>query len=149
MFRKSGALPFEVCGAPWIDGEHLATQLNALALPGLRFRPTQFVPTASKYAGEICDGVQVHVFARDLLCSVSAGVWLLVTLKQLFPDYFSWQIPSWEGHLPHIDLLTGSGMLRQCLDTGADIETLLVAWTKDALQFAPTWRKYDMYSAQA
>ena len=53
--------PFEVVGAPWLDGRALAQALNRLALPGARFRPTHFVPSASKHAGLTCQGVQVHV----------------------------------------------------------------------------------------
>ncbi|MGQ9768886.1 MAG: exo-beta-N-acetylmuramidase NamZ family protein, partial [Anaerolineae bacterium] len=41
---RGTALPFEVVGAPWLDGHALAHALNQLALPGVRFRPTQFEP---------------------------------------------------------------------------------------------------------
>jgi len=145
---RGTALPFEVCGTPWIDGEDLAAQLNALALPGARFRPTQFIPTASKYAGEVCEGVQIHVLARDLLRPVAMGVWMLATLKRLYPEHFAWQIPSWEGHLPHIDLLTGSDQVRRCLDAGQDIAALLAAWTTELLHVAPALRHYDIYPAR-
>jgi uncharacterized protein YbbC (DUF1343 family) len=31
--------PFELTGAPWIDAERFAAQMNALELPGVFFRP--------------------------------------------------------------------------------------------------------------
>ncbi|MCX7975154.1 MAG: DUF1343 domain-containing protein, partial [Candidatus Aminicenantes bacterium] len=58
--------PFELCGAPWIDGYELAKKMNSLNLPGVRFREAWFTPTFSKYRGELCGGVQIHVFNRDL-----------------------------------------------------------------------------------
>src|SRR5580698_5335222 len=53
--------PFEIVGAPWIDGARLADDLHALALPGMRARPMTFQPTFQKHAGKVCGGVQVHV----------------------------------------------------------------------------------------
>lgn len=57
--------PFEIIGAPWIDGYELSDRLNAVGLPGVRFRPTWFAPNTSKFAGVTCGGVQVHVFDRS------------------------------------------------------------------------------------
>lgn len=144
---RGTALPFEVCGAPWMDGETLAAQLNALALPGVVFRPTQFMPSASKYAGEVCEGVQVHVLERHLLRPVALGVWLLATLRRLYPEFFGWIMPSWEGHLPHIDLLTGSDQLRHCLDAGQPVPDLLAAWDAEAGRATPSLRRYALYPA--
>ena len=53
--------PFEIVGAPWIDGAKLADDLQALAMPGVRARPLTFQPTFQKHAGRICGGVQIHV----------------------------------------------------------------------------------------
>ncbi|RPI99280.1 MAG: DUF1343 domain-containing protein, partial [Candidatus Aminicenantes bacterium] len=56
--------PFEQFGAPWIDANELAARLNALALPGVRFREAWFTPWFSKFQGELCGGCQVHVTDR-------------------------------------------------------------------------------------
>ena len=58
---RGTALPFETLGAPWLDGYPVAQSLNALNLPGVRFRPLYFIPSASKHAGQKCGGIQVHV----------------------------------------------------------------------------------------
>jgi uncharacterized protein YbbC (DUF1343 family) len=71
---RGTALPFEICGAPYIDPAQLADALNALELPGVRYRPHTFTPTASKYTGEVCHGVQAHITAssyRPLLAWVA------------------------------------------------------------------------------
>ena len=70
---RGTAKPFEQFGAPFIDGARLADALNSRALPGVGFRPTFFQPTASKYAGATCEGVQVHVLDRAAFEPVGAG----------------------------------------------------------------------------
>ena len=64
--------PFEVLGAPWLDGGRLAQVLNARAIPGVRFSPLHFTPSASVFAGERCGGVRLDVVDREALRAVSA-----------------------------------------------------------------------------
>jgi uncharacterized protein YbbC (DUF1343 family) len=55
-------LPFEVVGAPDIDGVALAEKLNAFwPGKGLFFRPIRYKPFYSTHAGKLCGGVQVHI----------------------------------------------------------------------------------------
>ncbi len=65
--------PFEQLGAPWIDGPALADALNARRIPGVRFYPVRFTPTASKYAGQACKGVFMIVTDRAALRPVRLG----------------------------------------------------------------------------
>jgi uncharacterized protein YbbC (DUF1343 family) len=58
--------PFRQFGAPWIDPNALATRLNALAIPGLRFAPTSFTPTSSKHQGRQCHGVEITLLDRTV-----------------------------------------------------------------------------------
>jgi len=143
---RGTALPFEVCGAPWIDGEALAAYLNALALPGVRFRPTQFVPTTSKFGGEVCGGVQLHVIDRATFRPVTAGLHLLAALKALYPADFAWLSQSWEGTHPHIDLLAGTDQVRRALDAGADVTELAGGWEDAVAEFAQVSRQYWLYT---
>src|SRR5690606_26751967 len=57
--------PFEICGAPYIDGAVLAEALAGEALPGVAFRPLVFTPTFDKFTGQACGGVQLHVTDRS------------------------------------------------------------------------------------
>ena len=143
---RGTALPFEICGAPWLDGAALAGYLNALALPGVRFRPTQFVPAASKFAGEVCGGVQIHVTDRAVFRPVTAGLHLLVALKALYPAEFAWLPQSWEGAHPHIDLLAGTDQVRHALDTGVDVTELVAGWGDAVADFEQTSRQYWLYT---
>ncbi len=143
---RGTALPFEVCGAPWIDGEALAGSLNALALPGVRFRAMQFVPAASKFAGEVCGGVQIHVIDRAVFRPVTVGLHLLAALKTLYPADFAWLPQSWEGAHPHIDLLTGTDGVRQAIDAGADVTELTAGWADAVAEFEQASRQYWLYA---
>lgn len=80
--------PFEHIGAPWIDGMRLAEALNARAIPGVRFYPVQFTPTASKFANEACQGVFIVVTDRQAVRPVRVGVEIASALHRLFPGRF-------------------------------------------------------------
>jgi uncharacterized protein YbbC (DUF1343 family)/CubicO group peptidase (beta-lactamase class C family) len=80
--------PFEHVGAPWIDGNQLAEELNARALPGVRFYPVSFTPTSSKYASERCEGVFIIVADREALQPVRVGLEIASALARLYPAQF-------------------------------------------------------------
>lgn len=62
--------PFELIGAPWINGRKLAENLNSRELPGIKFRPASFTPTFDEYEGEVCSGIYLTVTNRDKFKSV-------------------------------------------------------------------------------
>ncbi len=136
--------PFELIGAPWLDAHRLADQLNALNLPGVRFRPAYFTPTFSKHQGERCAGVQIHILDRRSLPAVEVGVHLLAAARAQDPQRFAWRPPGGGGR-PFIDLLAGGDGLRRHLDQGAPAEELLAAWRQDAAAFAARRRPYLLY----
>jgi uncharacterized protein YbbC (DUF1343 family) len=80
--------PFELVGAPWItDAPALADSLNGLELPGVRFEPARFTPTASPYAGEPVGGVRVVVTDRNAVRPVRLGLALGRTLRERYREY--------------------------------------------------------------
>jgi len=78
--------PFELFGAPWIDGKALADALSADGLAGIQFTPFSFVPAASKFSGETCGGVHFAVVDRDAFPPVEAAMWMLGSLYDLFGE---------------------------------------------------------------
>ncbi len=78
--------PFEVLGAPWINARQLAGYLNARDLAGIRFVPTSFTPTASNYANQLCQGVNMIVTDRNVLDSPEMGIELAAALRTLYPN---------------------------------------------------------------
>ena len=80
--------PFEVFGAPWIDGRKLAIALNGAELAGLRFVPIEFTPTSSKFAGQVCKGVYIIVTDRTIVEPAKASVIIAWHLRNLFGEAF-------------------------------------------------------------
>jgi uncharacterized protein YbbC (DUF1343 family)/CubicO group peptidase (beta-lactamase class C family) len=76
--------PFEQIGAPWIDGVALSDALNARSLPGIRFYPVRFTPSASKYANEECGGVFMVVTDRLTIHPVRVGLEIAALLHKLY-----------------------------------------------------------------
>ena len=86
--------PFEICGAPWVNGEALASELPSL--PGAHFRAVQFEPTFQKHAGMLCGGVQIHVTDRDAYQPLHTGLTIIETLRKRWPEEFAWKQPPYE-----------------------------------------------------
>ncbi|MBL9191815.1 MAG: DUF1343 domain-containing protein [Opitutaceae bacterium] len=87
--------PFEQIGAPFVEPERLAQEMNQAALPGVRFEPVRFTPRPALYPGppeylpyrdELCGGVRVVVLDRNRLAAVDVGIQLALTLARLYPD---------------------------------------------------------------
>lgn len=88
--------PFELFGAPWIDGFGLAGQLNEMALPGVRFREASFEPGFQKFAGRVCRGCQFHVTERMSFEPVRTALVILRLLKEQYSNRFFWKEPPYE-----------------------------------------------------
>ena len=95
--------PFEVFGAPWLDGQKLAAYLNARAIPGVRFVPVRFTPKASVFKGEECGGVNVFVNDRARFRPVRAGLEIAVALRRLYPA--EWKVDGYLRLLVNADTL--------------------------------------------
>lgn len=80
--------PFEIVGAPWVDGPRLAAAVNAAGVPGVRVYPLTFTPTASKFANEVCQGIGIVVTNREALRPVRLGLEIATALFRHHPDKF-------------------------------------------------------------
>lgn len=139
--------PFELIGAPWLDGEALAARLNALGLSGVYFRPAFFEPTFQKHAKETCGGCQIHVTNRDAFEPVEVGVALLHECYSLAPKPFKWRDPPYEyehDKMP-IDILAGSPALRQQIERQVSLEEIAASWRQGEAAFEATRKPYLLY----
>jgi len=116
--------PFELFGAPFIDGRALAAELDSYALEGVRFRPCSIEPTFQKHAKKMCGAVQLHVTDRRAFDSYRTGLAALVALRRLCADAFAWRTEMYEfrDDVPAIDLLTGNRAVREAIDAGARLD---------------------------
>jgi uncharacterized protein YbbC (DUF1343 family) len=134
---RGTALPFEVCGAPWLDGYAFAVALNALHLPGVRFRATVFTPSASNHAGRECYGVQVHVIDRDSLHPIEMALHLITAARCLSGDAWRWN--------PHFERLAGGSAVRAALEAGTNVSEILSSWEESVSTFIHRREKHLLY----
>lgn len=112
--------PFELCGAPYINADQLAAELNGEALPGIVFRPHYFKPKFQKHADQVCGGIQLHVTDRNIFKPVITGIAVLRAAAKLHFNDFAWRTEPYEfvSKRPAIDLLYGNSNLRKKLAVG-------------------------------
>ena len=118
--------PFELVGAPFIDGRALAAELDGYGLEGIVFRSCTIEPMFQKHAGARCGAVQLHVTDREVFDSYRTGLALLVAARTLYPDEFAWRAEAYEfrDDVPAIDMLTGKPAVREAIDGGADLDAV-------------------------
>jgi uncharacterized protein YbbC (DUF1343 family) len=133
---RGTATPFRVVGAPWLDGYTLAASFNALQLPGMMARPTQFTPTNGKLANEICHGIMLHLLDSHAIRPVAAGLQLVTLIKHQHPNDFDWlpypTVANAAGY-GHFDRLVGTLAVRTAITTSSVATSALweeiTAWT--------------------
>ena len=139
--------PFELLGAPWIDGERFCAGLNALLLPGVHYRPVMFEPTFHKFAREACGGCQIHVTDRQAFLPVLASVAVMAAFHRANPGRFAWRQPPYEyehDKMP-IDILAGSPALREQIEGGLGAREIAASWDDAVAAFEPTRRACLLY----
>jgi len=128
--------PFEWIGAPWLDGMQLARQLNQSGLPGVRFVPVQFTPESSKYAGELCGGVNFMVTDRRQFQSVRTGLEVAHQLRKLFPA-------EWE--TKNLNRLLANQRVFDAIIAGKPVSEIQALYQEHLAAFAIRRAKYLMY----
>ena len=146
---RGTSLPFQIVGSPYIDGDSLAEQLNAKHIAGLRFRPHAFLPTFSKYAGETCYGVQIHITDLEQFDPILAWLTTIIEIKASYPEQFSWLPPHQtdyeRGAQWHFDRLIGQSKYRQMIDNGASVDEVVQSWSEYGDDFRNIRRPYLIY----
>lgn len=134
--------PFEIVGAPWIDGEIFSKHLNNLNLPGVYFRPLFFKPYYSHYAGKICQGVQLHITDPSIFRSYSTGLYIMQTHIKLYPEE---DLFSKRDRVNMFNKVVGTDNIRKSLIAGTDVMKIVESWTSDLESFKLLRKKYLLY----
>lgn len=134
--------PFETVGAPFIHPERLADAMNRKQLPGLFFRPIYFIPTASKFQGQQCGGVYLHVREPKRVRSVEAAVCLMAEIQRQCEE-FRFLPPVREGGRPMIDLLCGGDIIRKEMP---DAGPILDQFHDESVRFAEQIQEFQTYT---
>ncbi len=128
--------PFELVGAPWIDGKELAGYLNARNIAGVRFVPTSFTPTSGTYARQQCSGIHIIVIDRETLDAPELGIELAAALHKLSPLGFD---------MDHVNQLLVNQSVFAALQAGEDPRRIADDWRDAVDQFMQVRTKYLIY----
>ncbi len=129
-------MPFEVVGAPWIDGALLAKELTALNLAGVKFVATSFTPTSSVHAKKLCHGVKMTVTDRELLRSVDIGIAVASALEKHYPKEFN---------LPKFETLVGNPEATLDVKNGVSLPESHGRWSAALASFLERRERYLIY----
>jgi len=128
--------PFEVLGAPYIDGATLARELTAMSLPGIRFEATSFTPSTSIFANQQCGGVRMTITDRRALRPVSTGVAIALVLHRLYPNDFA---------LDKLAPLLRDPATLEAIRADKPLSEIVSMWREDEAAFVLRRAKYLLY----
>lgn len=128
--------PFEIVGAPWIDGRKLAEFMNAKNLKGVRFVPVKFTPKASVFKDENCGGINIIITDRRAFESVRTGFELATALRKLYPS--DWQVDRYAR-------LLVNGEILEKVKTNNDANQLENSWKKSLDEFKKRRASFLLY----
>jgi uncharacterized protein YbbC (DUF1343 family) len=139
--------PFELIGAPYIDPDNYADQLNSLGLPGVFFRSCAFQPTFQKHAGVTCGGVQIHVTDRDVFEPVLAGIAMVKVIHDTHPNEFRWKTPPYEYVFDKnpFDVIAGTNKIREAFEQGIELDAIAESWNRPLLAFKQLREPFLIY----
>lgn len=135
--------PFEIIGAPFIDGEKLQDNVNSLCLKGIRARALAFTPTYQKYNGQLCEGIQLHITDRRAFKPVESVIQVLAVIASMYAEKIEFLEYGKLRH-PMFDLLAGNDVLRHGLLKG-DIHSYIQQCQRDTEKFMETRESYLRY----
>ena len=128
--------PFELVGAPWMDGLRMAATLNARGIAGVRFTPVRFTPASSVHKGVDCSGVRITLVDRKALDAVALGIHLMTALRDLHPK-------EWDATNANRLLASTAAMTR--LGRGDTAAEIVGGWTASVMEFEQRRAAYLIY----
>lgn len=140
-------LPFRTFAAPWIDAAELTKRLNALNLPGIRFRPVHYTPYYGIFKGQPVKGVEMYVTDPGKAQLTTVQFYVMQELHKMYPKQSPLSAgPSNKNSLKMFDNVVGNKQIRTLLlDNAYNVDAILPLWNKDAERFNHDKQRYHLY----
>ena len=137
-------LPFQMVAAQWINAAEFADALNALALPGVTFRPINIKPFYSVGKGENMGGVQIYItdYAKAHLTSIQ--FYIMQEVARMYPEH-EVMANADKGRFRMFDLVSGSNFIREKFAETQQYKDIEAYWNKDVESFKKKSAKYYLY----
>ena len=142
-------LPFQCFATPYLDADKLADAMNALNLPGFRFRPINFKPFF-KVGPETADamkemhGVQVYITDLDKANLTLCQFYFLQVLHELYPEAKIFDANAKRGY-GMFDKVMGTDQIRVLFSKRYKVADIEAYFNKDAEAFKAKSSKYYLY----
>lgn len=146
---RGTVIPFELIGAPWIDGRRLLREMRSRNLPGCSFRMHDYIPTFHKYAGEYCRGIQTHVTDASVFRPVATALHLFDAIIRTSPSgalKFNPPPYEYEYRLMPFDILSGDSRMREVLSNGLSLKEETERWEAQTDLFQAEFRQMALYN---
>lgn len=130
--------PFQMIGAPWLNGLKLKERLMQLKIPGLRIMEVKFRPSFSKYVGEVCNGVYIHISDRNAFRPFAFALDMIGEILDMYPDYFQF-------HSSYFDKASGNKTVRGMLLDGYTGTEILDKFTDEVKKFNLDMEEIKIY----
>jgi uncharacterized protein YbbC (DUF1343 family) len=139
--------PFELIGAPYVEPEAYAQELNGLNFEGVYFRSCVFQPTFQKHGKASCGGVQIHVTDRSVFEPVSSGIAMVKIAFDMYPQQFLWKEPPYEYVFDKnpFDVISGTDAIRKAMEEGRSLTEIIDSWQKPLDAFKETREEFLLY----
>jgi uncharacterized protein YbbC (DUF1343 family) len=134
--------PFEIVGAPWINGENFSSHLNRLNIPGVYFRPLYFKPYYAHHAGQLCQGVQLHITDPLVFQPYTTGLYIMQVHMKLYPRQ---NLFAKKNRVNMFDKVVGTDQIRKSLLAGARIHEIENSWLPELEKFKAKRETYLLY----
>ncbi len=136
--------PFELIGAPFINGTDLAAELSKKNLPGMKFRAASFTPSFSKHSGKLSHGIQIHVTNKKAYRPVETGLHIVKTIHDMYPEDFAFRAENSSG-ISFFDNLIGNGWVREAIESGSSVKEIQKQWKHELKDFEKLRKGYLLY----
>lgn len=134
-------MPFQLIGAPWINSEQLATELNSRRLPGVYFRPLHFRPFYYSFIKEQCGAVQIYIFDLKRFSPSRVQLHILHALYKLYPEHDIFETP----RIKSFNQAYGSDQIQLKIKQGLDADEIVSSWDIELQRFIKMRQKYLIY----
>jgi uncharacterized protein YbbC (DUF1343 family) len=137
-------LPFKIVGAPWINAEEFAAQLNQQKMPGVWFTPFHFRPFYGLYKQKDCQGVKIQILDHRKYKPLMVQYFLIGLLKSLYPEEVNKLLKDISKSKKHLFCLAnGNTEMLKIIETEKYISWKLIQYQKEEReQFLIKRKKY-------
>ncbi|MFC1554802.1 exo-beta-N-acetylmuramidase NamZ domain-containing protein [candidate division KSB1 bacterium] len=134
-------MPFKIVGAPWIEPEKLAGELNSRNLPGVTFRPMNWQQFYGIFNGQHAGGIEIHIYDMDEYMPFSTGIHILEAIIKLYPGQEIFK----EDRISGFNRATGTDSIYKRLKEGVSAEVIIESFQEDIRSFKDMRLPYLLY----